>query len=251
MKIEEGLAILELESNVPNVAGAIHPVLVWDDKEAVLFDAGLPGQGDRILELVSREGVQPEKLTKIIITHHDMDHIGSLAQITDKLGSAVERNSRVEILSHEIEKPYIQGELLPIKFTPEMLEKLKKQLAELPQEQQNNFTSMFTVNKPKVTQTVGHEQELRACGGMTIIHTPGHTPGHICIYLKKYKTLIAGDALNVEEGRLVGPDMQHTYDMKQARESLRALLDYDIQKVICYHGGLAAGDIIKSIREYI
>ncbi|MDF2985102.1 MAG: Zn-dependent hydrolase, glyoxylase [Eubacterium sp.] len=240
--------MLELEPNVPNVGGLMYPVLVWDDREAVLVDAGLPGQGDRILELVSKEGVQPERLTKIIITHHDMDHIGSLAQITALAGSR-QQELKVEVLSHEIEKPYIQGELMPIKFTPEMLEQLKKQLAELPQEHQKEFQAMFAANKPKVTGTVSHKLELQCCGGMTVIHTPGHTPGHICIYLKKFKTLIAGDALNADSGELMGPNPQHTYDMAKAKQSLTALADFDIQRILCYHGGVVAGDLNSKIKE--
>lgn len=240
--------MLELEPNVPNVGGLMYPVLVWDDKEAVLFDAGLPGQGDRILELVAKEGVQPGSLTKIIITHHDMDHIGSLAQITALVNSK-RQDQQIEVLSHEIEKPYIQGELIPIKFTPEMLEKLKKQLAELPREHQKEVQSMFSANKPKVTGTVSHKLELQGFGGMTVIHTPGHTPGHICIYLNKYKTLIAGDALNAETGKLLGPDSQHTYNLEQAKQSLTALLDYDIQRIICYHGGVVTGDLNSKIKE--
>ena len=68
--------------------------------------------------------------------------------------------------------------------------------------------------------------------------TPGHTPGHICLFLEKYKTLIAGDALNVVDGRLTGPNPQHAFDYDQAVSSLKKLVGFDIQKIICYHGGL-------------
>lgn len=33
------------------------------------------------------------------------------------------------------------------------------------------------------------------CGGIEIIDTKGHMPGHISLYLKEFKTLITGDAL--------------------------------------------------------
>ncbi len=250
MKIEEGFAVLELEPNVPNM-GIIYPVLLWDEKEVVLIDAGLPGQTQSIMELVKNEGVQPEKITKIIITHQDMDHIGSLAQIVNTVNNDSPEESKIQVYSHELEKPYIQAERMPIKFTKEMLEKIKRQLDELAPEKRKEYDEMFSSNKPKVTDILVHGQVLPCCGGIKIIHTTGHTPGHISIYLEKYKTLIAGDALNVDNGRLAGPNPVHTYDMVQARKSLRTLLDYEIDRVVCYHGGLVSGEIRNQIREFI
>ncbi len=250
MKINEGFAVLELEPNVPNM-GIIYPVLLWDEKEVVLIDAGLPGQAQSIMELVKKEGVQPERITKIIITHQDMDHIGSLAQIVKTVNNHSPEESKIQVYSHELEKPYIQGERMPIKFTKEMLEKKKQELAELTPEKRKEYEEMFSSNKPKVTDILNHGQVLPCCGGIKIIHTTGHTPGHISIYLEKYKTLIAGDALNGDNGRLAGPNPVHTYDMVQARKSLRILLDYEIDRVVCYHGGLVSGEIRNQIKEFI
>ncbi len=240
MKISEGLAMLELKSNVPNVEEVIYPVIVWDENELVLIDTGLPGQKSSILDLVEKEGVSPQKMTKIIITHHDMDHIGSLAEIVKTVESSSGRE--VEVLSHEIEKPYIQGDLMPLKFTKEMIASLKKQMEELPSETRSKYQSLFSSNKPKVTTTLVDKEELPYCGGITIIHTPGHTTGHVFVYLNKYKTLVAGDGLNFEKSsdgelKLTGPNPQYTYNMEEALKSLEKLLDYDIQKIVCYHCG--------------
>jgi len=90
--------------------------------------------------------------------------------------------------------------------------------------------------------TVDHHlqdaEELPYCGGIIIIHTPGHTPGHISLYLKKHRLLIAGDALFVESGMLVkAPDLV-TYAQDEALLSLQKLKGYAIDSIICYHGGL-------------
>ncbi len=37
-------------------------------------------------------------------------------------------------------------------------------------------------------------EELDYGGGITVIQVPGHTPGHLCLYHEKSKSLIAGDA---------------------------------------------------------
>ncbi len=80
--------------------------------------------------------------------------------------------------------------------------------------------------------------ELPYLGGVAVIHTPGHTLGHICLYLKDSRILIAGDALDVEEGRLVPAPASTNYNLGLCKQSLQKLAGYVIQSVICYHGGL-------------
>jgi glyoxylase-like metal-dependent hydrolase (beta-lactamase superfamily II) len=87
------------------------------------------------------------------------------------------------------------------------------------------------------------KQFLDWCGGIEVIATPGHMPGHISIYLKQCKTLIAGDALVVENGKLLIANPQYTLDMQKAKESIRKLLSYEIESILCYHGGVYSENI--------
>ena len=63
-------------------------------------------------------------------------------------------------------------------------------------------------------------------------------PGHISLYAKKEKVLIAGDALVVESEKLCMAMPQYVLDMHDAQDSIRNLQNYDIEKIICYHGGI-------------
>lgn len=92
--------------------------------------------------------------------------------------------------------------------------------------------------KAKVNKTLEDHQELPYFGGIRVIFTPGHTPGHISLYLKQSKVLVAGDAMVCSEGSLRGPVEQTTLDMNMALRSLEKLLRFDIGSVICYHGGI-------------
>jgi len=85
----------------------------------------------------------------------------------------------------------------------------------------------------------------RRGGGTVVIHTPGH----ICLYVKPAEVLIAGDALNVGEGKLIGPRPQYTADMDTALRSLQKLTHYDIETMICYHGGAYRGDANERIAD--
>ena len=66
-------------------------------------------------------------------------------------------------------------------------------------------------------------------GGLHIIHTPGHTPGSMCLFLAKSRVLIAGDTIINNEDRLSRP-LPLRADRDESEQSLRKLaqLDFDI-----------------------
>ncbi len=81
MKIIEGLEMLQIPAVLANGPGSIYPVIISGGEAVILVDAGLPGQAELIREEALKAGIPFEKLGKIIITHADMDHIGSLSAI--------------------------------------------------------------------------------------------------------------------------------------------------------------------------
>ncbi|WP_341302935.1 MBL fold metallo-hydrolase [Lysinibacillus sp. FSL H8-0500] len=217
MKISRGVEILELKFN----GAFIHPTLLWDHEMAVLIDTGFPGQMEDLRVAMDKVGVSFNKLKVVILTHQDIDHIGSLPEILQECG----RN--INVYAHELDKPYIQGELPLLK-------------------------DGHIVNPPKgkVDDTLHDGQELPYCGGIRVIHTPGHTPGHISLYLRQSKTLVAGDSMYSVNGTLEGIHAPTTLDINVARQSLKKYLDLDIECVVCYHGGLSKVNIKEQIQKF-
>jgi glyoxylase-like metal-dependent hydrolase (beta-lactamase superfamily II) len=235
MRIAPGVEMLELSAMLMNGPGILCPTLIWDEKEAVLVDAGLPGMARQFMDAIVNAGVQPEKLTGIIITHHDLDHIGSLGELQRMMPH------HVRIMAHPDEVPYIQGERRPIKMTPEMMAKMEEQMKAVPQEQRQAMKGMMeSMRNQKITidRELVDGETLPSCGGIQIIHTPGHTPGHICLYLHASRILIAGDSLFVEEGKLSPAPAFINADTSLALQSLKKLTRCDVAGVIAYHGGL-------------
>ncbi|KFN01295.1 MBL fold metallo-hydrolase [Bacillus clarus] len=216
MEISKGVEMLHLEF----YGNIIHPILLWDQEMAVLIDTGFPGQIEDLKVAMDKVGVSFDKVKVVILTHQDIDHIGSLPEILQNCGS------NIKVYAHELDKPYIQGDL-PL---------LKDRYVENPP-------------KGKVNDTLIDGQELPYCGGILIIHTPGHTPGHISLYLKQSKTLIAGDSMYSVNGTLGGIHVPTTLDIKEAQQSLKKYLDLDIESVVCYHGGLSKVNINKQIQK--
>lgn len=247
MQIDKGIKMLKISATIMGKNETIHPTLIWDENDVVLVDTAYPGQFPILSNEVASAGLSIEKLSKVIITHQDLDHIGSLPAILENCAY------KVEVIANHIEKPYIQGEKKLLKLTPNAIAEAVNSLPEgVPDEWKIAFKHTLE-NPPKaiVNTTVVNEEELPICGGIIIINTPGHTPGHISLYHKPSKTLIAADALIVENGELLGPDPKYSYDSNLAKKSLKNLMNYDIQKVICYHGGLYNGNSNKGIAELV
>ena len=121
MRIANGVEVLEISANIMGAVNIIYPTLIWDDDNVILIDAGFPGQLPKIREGIESVGISFNKLNMVILTHQDIDHIGSVRSILKELPNSV------KILAHEDEKPYINGEKCPIKVA-----KLKANLNSLP-----------------------------------------------------------------------------------------------------------------------
>ena len=102
-----------------------------------------------------------------------------------------------------------------------------------------------------VDERVENGTRLDLAGGTRAVFTPGHTPGHISLYLEGSKILIAGDALTAEGGYLNGPNPRATLDMSTAIRSTQRLADLDIDTIVCYHGGVVSEDANGQLRRVL
>lgn len=228
MRLSENVEMLE----IMNDRGTLYPILLWDDVNTILIDTGLPGQLELIRAAVEKAGVSLDRITKVILTHHDMDHIGS-AKLIREFGA--------EIWTHESEAPYIQGD----ERSPKLV-KMEESYHEMSDgervflEQIKEGAPMFHVH---VDRKLRDGETLPYCGGIKIIHTPGHTPGHISLHLMASDILVAGDAANITDGVLTGANPVHTLDMEKARESFEKIKEMGAHTIACYHGGCIKGTI--------
>lgn len=239
MRVANNVEMLELEAILANGPGVINPLIIWDENDVVLFDAGLPGMGKIIRETAADASVPFKRLNKILITHSDMDHIGSLPQIIN------EAETIITLMAHKEEKPFIECELPPIRLKQmeahalSMTGTMRDQIETMTEDLRRSYW-MF---KASVDKTIADGEVLPFCGGITCIYTPGHTPGHMSYYVEEHKLLIAGDILQLIDGSLVKcPDFT-ILDKEAVTASLRNLSQYEIEMIVCYHGGLFYGDI--------
>jgi glyoxylase-like metal-dependent hydrolase (beta-lactamase superfamily II) len=245
MQIAKGIEMLEISATVLGKVDIVYPTLIWDKDTILLVDTGYPGQLSLLREALLKADVPFDSLNKIIITHQDLDHIGGLPSILSQ------SSRKIEVLANEMEKPYIEGDKKLLKLTAEAIAQIDSILpAGLPEEYRKAFKAVLE-NPPHapVDTIISDGEELPYCDGITVINTPGHTPGHISLYHKRSKTLIAADAMVVEAGKLLGPTPEYTLDLKSAMESLKKFTAFDIESVICYHGGVFKDNPNQRIAE--
>ena len=72
--------------------------------------------------------------------------------------------------------------------------------------------------------------------GLTIIATPGHTPGSISVLDEAGGILVAGDALGTSGGAVQGSNPQFTADMDAAIASIARLGTFEFETLLVGHG---------------
>ncbi len=195
-----------------------------------LVDTGLPGQLEQIGGALAPASVQVADLKRIVLTHQDIDHVGSLHDLAQASGALV--------LAHEIEAPFIDGTELPRFASPAML-------ASRPE-----LRPVVERFQPTpVDRKLQDGARLDLAGGARVVFTPGHTIGHMCLYLERSRTVIAGDALTASDGRLLGPNQNATSDMATAVRSVQKLAALEVQAIVCYHGGVVQDDAGSQLRR--
>ncbi len=192
------------------------------DGGVALIDSGTPGAAGHILSQLPLAGYGTADLRAIVLTHAHFDHTGSAAELAKRTGA--------EVLAHRSEVPYVEGGD-PLPYTS-WLQRAGMGLADAMVGNSRCCT---------VTRTLDDGEVLPALGDLQVLHTPGHTPGSICLYQPTGQVLFSGDLLVHSRRfsahaalRLSYP--QFSVDPAAAQRSLRRLLGLPIRVLCCGHG---------------
>ncbi len=222
------MAAEEIVSGVYGIGmamGYVNAFLIVAEDGLALVGSGLAKRKDTILSAVAGAGKQPADLKHILITHHHIDHIGSLADLKEATAASC--------YVHPADSPIVRGDQPQPAPNPEsLLGKIAGPVLE----------RLSTPAPPvAVDVEVVDGEELPIAGGIKAVHTPGHTPGHLSYLLPSKKVLFVGDAA-ANLLRLGMPLGMYTDDRQQAKESIRKLaaLEFD---VACFgHGRVLKGE---------
>lgn len=198
----------------------IHPAAVETPRGVILIDVGFPGFLQLIGDNLAVADLDWDDVRAVLVTHHDGDHAGALADVVDRTGAVVYAHKRCA--------PYLDGRM-------------------------DTEKSPEGERYPPADVDVELVEDVRfrtAAGPLEVVFTPGHTAGHVSLSVPGERLLLAADALTADEDGLAGPSEAFTLDVDEALDSTERLAALDIQRILCYHGGLVEADG-ERIREVV
>lgn len=212
--------------------------LLVTGEDLLLVDSGMPGDAKQIDAQMQEQGFAVSALRAIVLTHAHVDHVGSVPELVRRCGA--------QVFAHAQEVPYVERtQSLPT--------------ASLPRRAMNWLSERLMGRQPAchVDRALEDGETLAALGGLQVIHTPGHTPGSICLYQPERQLLFTGDTLfnhNPITGRgsLQLPPSMLILDRDALRASLRRLATLPVQVLCAGHGKPileGAGDQIRGLLD--
>ncbi|HOZ14287.1 MAG TPA: MBL fold metallo-hydrolase [Tenuifilaceae bacterium] len=235
------LTTLRIDKVIDNESVVIFPVLLQNENSSYLVDCGYEETFDELCLQLKRNGLEIKDLTGVIITHDDYDHLEGLRLLKQK-------NSNLKVNCGIFEKDAISGIV-----KSERLIQAEELFHSTPDEYKtwslNFINKLKRVPKFDVDRTLADNEYFES--NIIVKHTPGHTQGHISLFYTQEKTLIAGDAIVIENGKLNIANPQFTLNMALALKSVEKIKNLKPKKIICYHGGIIEQNIDKELDELI
>jgi glyoxylase-like metal-dependent hydrolase (beta-lactamase superfamily II) len=173
-------------------------------KEIILIDTGLQFHRRGILKELAAMNIQLGDIKHILLTHNDLDHIGNAAKLQEETGAKLWASAQ--------DIPYITGCMHRPSF--------KKFLPYI-----------FRVKKPK--DVIAYKDGEKV-GGVEIIPTPGHTPGHVCLLFED--VLFAGDLVKNVKGDLIPYPSFWNWDSLLLEASINKISGFSYKWVCPAHG---------------
>ena len=235
--------LLDIQFEFNGQEQTIWPIIIYDESDVILVDCGYPDFLQLLEEAAKRHNIRFDTITKLLLTHHDMDHVGPAASIK-------RRYPHIEIAAFDSEVQYINGTKKPLRLV-QAESSLNEMTGENKERAEHFIRFLQSIEPVHVDRKLHTDEYLPWCGGIQVINTPGHTPGHISLYLPVSNTLIAGDSIVIEHGKLNIANPQYAWDLDEAVRSVQRLLTYDISQIVCYHGGLFQGDVKSALCQLI
>jgi glyoxylase-like metal-dependent hydrolase (beta-lactamase superfamily II) len=189
--------------------------LILEPEGLTLIDTGMPKSGAKlVLETIQNLRRNPTDLKRILITHADPDHTGSVQALKAATGATVFASR------HDGEKMAVGLPGRPGKGIAGVLTKY-----------------LMPAATPQTADVFLEDgQELPVLRGLKAIFTPGHTPGHVSYFSHSQKILFAGDSLNTMGGKLQFMAGPFTDDFVQGQNSVRIEAALGAEIICCGHG---------------
>lgn len=174
----------------------------------ILVDSGFGSDVAELETWLRTQGVSPQRLALVVNTHHHSDHVGG--------NHVLQERYALLVAAHPCEADLVN------RHDPEACV-----AAWLRQ----------PVESYRVDREL-REGDVLDTGGVTwqVLHTPGHTLGHLSLYAPKGRVLIVGDAVHLGDVGWLNPYREGVNALGRALETLERLSSLDVRLAFPGHG---------------
>jgi glyoxylase-like metal-dependent hydrolase (beta-lactamase superfamily II) len=206
---------------IPNVQA--NSYLIVEPDGLTIIDTGMPFSEKQTLKYIASLGHSPEEIKRILITHADLDHYGCLAALQEASGA------RTYASQSEAEAMARGGSSRPVnrsigRFQGFIIRLMGKYLRPTP---------------IQVDEMLTDGQVLPVLGGLQVVETPGHSPGHLSFFVPSLRVLFCGDSMKSNDKGLRASRSRNNWNQSLAEASVRKQAALGVQIVCPGHGPVA------------
>lgn len=204
------MPVTEIAPNVheiPLLRVKVHAIV--EDDGVTLIDSGHASSPRGIERALAGMDVSIDRVRRVVCTHGHPDHAGGARTLAEQ---------GVEILIHPDDAAHLATGVRDAIRRP-------------------SRRRIFAAMTPPLAgfTPIRDGDVVPALGGLEVIHTPGHTPGSVCLFARRDRLLFVGDLLQRRFGRVSFASTLYSDDASMARASVKRLVELDVRTIVFSH----------------
>ena len=200
-----------------------------DDQQVTLIDMGVPQSGAKVMAALASIGSGPSDVTRLMLTHAHADHAGGAAYVAEQTG--------LEFGLHAEDAEFARAGKNPPRDP-------RFRLGRLMTRTDKGFDAV------RVAETFSDGQVIPFAGGIEVVHTPGHSPGHAAYLHRDSGVLITGDSIFNVLG-LRWSIKSFCTDFRMSQQTAVRLAELDYSTAAFTHGAHLDDNPREHIRRFL
>jgi glyoxylase-like metal-dependent hydrolase (beta-lactamase superfamily II) len=201
--------------------------LVTGDDGLTLVDVGWAGAPKVLLGALAEQGHALTDLKRIVLTHAHPDHVRGLAEFR--------QHTTADVLIHAGDAPWLRAGRVPVGGRSGRI---------------GAIMDAMPLLHWRPVEPDGELIDGEVLGGLRVIHTPGHSPGHVALLHEQSRTLLVGDAIFHRDGPPRQGPAALSHEPAERDKSL-ATLPLDVRAVGFAHGTPLLGTEVDAYRAFL
>ncbi len=200
-----GVPGVPVSDGVGRIPGFVNCYTYREGGETYLIDTGFSRRAKAVVRALRTASLPVDRVRKILLTHHHVDHMGGAAYLV--------QNSHALVECHADDAPFVDGrQKQPIPLLMRLF---------------------MRVHPAPVATSLKDGDRI---GSLVVVHAPGHTPGEVVFYHPERKILFSGDAVVERKGTLTVPAARFAWNLDQAIRSISRIRALEVELLLPGHG---------------